>query len=111
MIAKLEKEHQPQITSSAKVYGEFSKIIVPKIEPSNKLPIGALRSRSQINKNKNKNKSKKGIITMHCLAGYPNTICVSTCYWDMLSYFHFSARDVHSHKKWALKDLMMASYM
>ncbi|TQD88838.1 hypothetical protein C1H46_025621 [Malus baccata] len=48
--SKTCEESQPQSTILARILKEFSKPVIPKIEPLDKVPISALRSRSQTKK-------------------------------------------------------------
>ncbi|TQD70903.1 hypothetical protein C1H46_043562 [Malus baccata] len=47
---KHDEGSQPLSTNSAKISAEFSNLVVPKIEPADKTPISALRSKSQTKK-------------------------------------------------------------
>ncbi|KAB2625969.1 replication factor A protein 1-like [Pyrus ussuriensis x Pyrus communis] len=48
--SKHDEGSQPLSTNSTRISAEFSNLVVPKVEPTDKSPISALRSRSQTNK-------------------------------------------------------------
>ncbi|RXH84090.1 hypothetical protein DVH24_026989 [Malus domestica] len=48
--SKHDEGSQPLSTNSARISAEFSNLVVPKVEPKDKTPISALRSKSQTKK-------------------------------------------------------------
>ncbi|KAB2608645.1 replication factor A protein 1-like [Pyrus ussuriensis x Pyrus communis] len=86
---KHDEGSQPLSTNSTRILAEFSNLVVPKVEPADKSPISALRSRSQTKKIKDRYSE---ILFTIIYANLDN-------YLIFCSILLLSVGDVHSPKK------------